>query len=214
VSRPDDRARARPTKRRVPGIWQAGGWRRAVAIGGAAYCLVAWVLPVVIVAIFRELPYLEQRPFLERLAFSAAGTTVLVAAMVAAFPRRTLIYKGRTVRETAANGLLAFLGLAMFTAAAAYWSGNTLGVVAKLMPGDGYSSRFTVIDVDASRRFFALTLHPRQGRREARLPLSRWLFGRPEVREGDEILARGKRNWAGIYIDSIEVSAAVRRPPG
>jgi hypothetical protein len=201
-------------KRRVPGIWQAGGWRRAVAIGGAAYCLVAWVLPVVLLVIFRELPYLEERPFADRLAFSAGGSAVLVAAMIAAFPGRARVYQGRTLRETITNGFWALTGLAMFTAVAAYWSGNTLGVVAKLMPGDEYSARFIVIDVDSSRRFFALTLHPKEGGREARLPLSRWLLGRPEVREGDELLARGKRNWAGTYIDAIEVFPAVRRSPG
>jgi len=192
-------------KRRVPEIWEAGGWRRVVAIGGAAYCLVAWVLPILILVIFRELPYLEERPFVERLAFSAAGTAVLVAAMGIAFPRRVLVYRGKALRETITNVFMAFLGLAMFTAAAAYWSGNTLGVLAKLMPGDGYSTRFTVIDVDRSPRWFALTLQPKDRAQEVRLPLSRWLLGRPEVREGDELLARGKRTWAGIYVDSIEV---------
>lgn len=201
-------------KRRVPEIWEAGGWRRAVAIGGAAYCVVAWVLPVLIMVIFRELPYLEERSFLERLAFSAAGTAVLVASMVIAFPRRALIYKGKTLRETVTNGFWAFLGLAMFTAMAAWLSGNTLGVLAKLMPGDGYSARFTVIDVDSSRRFFAVTLHPREGRQEARLPLSRWRSELPEIREGDELLARGKRTWAGIYIDGIEVFRVRRLAPG
>lgn len=47
-------------KRRVPQIWEADGWRRVVANGGAAYCLVAWALPVVILVIFGELPYLEE----------------------------------------------------------------------------------------------------------------------------------------------------------
>jgi hypothetical protein len=198
----------------VPEIWEAGGWRRAVAIGGVAYCLVAWVQPVLIMMIFRELPYLEERSFAERLAFSAAGTAVLVASMVIAFPRRVLIYRGKTRRETVTNAFLALLGLAMFTAMAAWVSGNTLGVLAKLMPGDGYSARFTVIDVDSSRRFFAVTLHPKEGKQEARLPLSKWRSELPEVREGDELLARGKRTWAGIYIDSIEVFRARRRAPG
>lgn len=192
-------------KRRVPQIWEAGGWRRVVAIGSAAYCLVAWVLPVVILVIFRELPYLEERPFVERLAFSAAGTAALVVAMVIAFPRRALVYRGKTLRETVTNAFWAVLGLAMFTAAAAYWSGNTLGVLAKLMPGDGYSARFTVIDVDSSRRWFALTLQPKDGTQEVRLPLSMWLFDRPEIREGDELVASGKRNLAGVYIDSIQM---------
>ena len=192
-------------KRRIPEIWEAGGWRRAVAIGGAAYCLVAWVLPILLLVIVRELPYLEERSFVERLAFSAAGTAVLVAAMGIAFPRRVLVYRGKTLRETVTNLFMAFLGLAMFTGAAAFWSGNTLGVLAKLMPGDGYSARFTVIDVDTSSRWFALTLQPKGEARDVRLPLSRWLLGRPEVSEGDELLARGKRTWAGIYIESIEV---------
>lgn len=201
-------------KRRVPEIWEAGGWRRAVAIGGAAYCLVAWVLPVLILVIFRELPYLVERPFVERLVLSAAGTAVLVAAMIVAFPRRALVYRGKTLRETVTNAFWALLGLAMFTATAAWLSANSLGTLAKLMPGDGYSARFTVIDVDRDRRFFTLTLQPMEEKREVRLPLSRWLLGRPEVREGDELLARGKRTWVGIYIDSIEVFPAARRSPG
>lgn len=199
------RSRPAKAKRRVPEIWEAGGWRRVVAIAGAAYCLVAWVLPILLLVIFRGLPYLEERTFVERLAFSAAGTAVLVAAMGIAFPRRALVYRGKTLRETAANVSLAFLGLAMFTGAAAFWSGNSLGALAKLMPGDAYSARFIVIDVDRSRRWFALTLQPKDGAREVSLPLSRWLLGRPEVHEGDELLARGKRTWAGIYIDSIQV---------
>ena len=204
-NRPLVSKRPAKVKRRVPQIWEAGGWRRVVAIGGAAYCLVAWVLPVVILVIFRELPYLDERPFVERLGFSAAGTAALVAAMVIAFPRRTLVYRGKTLRETVTNAFWAVLGLAMFTAAAAYWSGNTLGALAKLMPGEEYSARFTVIDVDSSGRFFSLALQPKDGTQEASLPLSRRLFDRPEVREGDELVASGKRTLAGVYIDRIRV---------
>jgi hypothetical protein len=192
-------------KRRIPEIWEAGGWRRVVAIGGAAYCLVAWVLPVVILMTFHELPYLEERSFVERLAFSAAGTAALVAAMLIAFPRRALIYRGKTLQDTVTNAVWVVLGLAMFTAAAAYLSGNTLGALAKLMPGDLYSARFTVIDVESRRGFFSVTLQQGKGTQEVRLPLSRWLFDLPEIREGDELVALGKRNLAGVYIDRIQV---------
>jgi hypothetical protein len=189
----------------IPQIWEAGGWRRVVAIGGAAYCLVAWGLPVVILVIFGGLPYLEERPFVERLAFSAAGTAALVAAMLIAFPRRVLIYRGETRRETATNAFWVVLGLAGFTAAAAYWSGNTLGTLAKLMPGARYSARFTVIDVDSRRRHFSVTLRPKEGAQEVHLPLSGWLLRRPEIRRGDELVASGKRTLAGVYIDRIQV---------
>jgi hypothetical protein len=190
---------------RVPEIWEAGGWRRVVATGGAAYCLLAWGLPVAILVIFRDLPYLEERPFAERLAFSAAGTAALVAAMLIAFPRRVLIYRGETRRETATNVFWVVLGLAVFTAAAAYWSGNTLGTLAKLMPGTRYSARFTVIGVDRRTRHFSVTLRPKDGTQEVRLPLSGWLLDRPKIRGGDELVARGKRTLAGVYINSIEV---------
>ena len=79
------------------------------------------------------------------------------------------------------------------------------------MPGDRYSARFTVIDVHRRRGFLTLTLQPRAGTREVRLPLSRWLFDLPEIREGNELFASGKRNLAGVYIDRIQVYS---RPGG
>ena len=61
---------ARKRRSAPPEIWSRGGWRRLVAILGAAYCLVAWVLPVVVMLVFRELPYLQERAWPERLALS------------------------------------------------------------------------------------------------------------------------------------------------
>lgn len=202
------RIRLRRAARRsaaAPEIWEAGGWRRVVALGGAAYCLVAWLLPVVIERLLEGLPYLEARPFVERLSFSAAGSAALVAAMFIAFPRRRRIYQGKTLRETVTNAFWAVLGLAVFTFFAAFWSGNTLGALAKLIPGDYYSERFTVIDVDSRRRSFSVTLLPKVGTQPVHLPLSGWLFDRPEIRAGDELIASGKRTLAGVYIDRIQV---------
>jgi hypothetical protein len=175
-------------------IWDSQGWRRAVAVLGAAYCLVAWVLPVLVMLVFRELPYLQERGFLDRLAISAAGTVVLVAAMVISFPGRTRIYRGARLRDTAGNLLWVGLGLAMFTSIAALWSANTFGVLARLLPGDGYSARFSVGDVDRSGsrlRSISLSLKPKDGNGEVHLTLSKRLFDLPEIRAGGR--AAGER---------------------
>jgi hypothetical protein len=195
-------------------IWDSKGWRRAVAVLGAAYCLVAWVLPVVVMLVFRELPYLQERGFLDRLAFSAAGTVALVAAMVTSFPGRTRIYRGARLRDTVSNLLWVGLGLAMFTAIAALWSANTFGVLARLLPGDDYSARFTVGDVDrgGSRlRSISLSLAPKDGNGEVHLTLSKRLFDLPEIRAGDELLVSGKRTAAGVYVEGFRVLSGATR---
>lgn len=195
-------------------IWDSQGWRRAVAVLGAAYCLVAWVLPVVVMLVFRELPYLHERGFLDRLAISAAGTVALVAAMVISFPGRTRIYRGARLRDTAGNLLWVGLGLAMFTAIAALWSANTFGVLARLLPGDGYSARFTVGDVDRSGsrlRSVSLSLKPKGGSGEVHLTLSKRLFDLPEIRAGDELLVIGKQTAAGVYVEDFRVLSPATR---
>jgi hypothetical protein len=195
-------------------IWDSQGWRRAVAMLGAAYCLVAWVLPVLVMLVFRELPYLQERGFLGRLAISAAGTVVLVAAMVISFPGRTRIYRGARLRDTAGNLLWVGLGLAMFTSIAALWSANTFGVLARLLPGDGYSARFTVGDVDRSGsrlRSVSLSLKPKDGNGEVHLTLSKRLFDLPEIRAGDELLVSGKKTAAGVYVEDFRVLPTAAR---
>lgn len=195
-------------------IWDSKGWRRTVAVLGAAYCLVAWVLPVVVMLVFRELPYLQERGFPDRLALSAAGTVALVAAMVTSFPGRTRIYRGARLRDTAGNLLWVGLGLAMFTAIAALWSANTIGVLARLLPGDGYSARFTVGDVDRSGsrlRSVSLSLKPKDGSGEVRLTLSKRLFDLPEIRAGDELLVIGKQTAAGVYVEDFRVLSTATR---
>jgi hypothetical protein len=195
-------------------IWDSQGWRRAVAMLGAAYCLVAWVLPVLVMLVFRELPYLQERGFLDRLAISAAGTVVLVAAMVISFPGRTRIYRGARLRDTAGNLLWVGLGLAMFTSIAALWSANTFGVLARLLPGDGYSARFSVGDVDRSGsrlRSISLSLKPKDGNGEVHLTLSKRLFDLPEIRAGDELLVSGKKTAAGVYVDDFRVLPTAAR---
>lgn len=192
----------------VPEIWEGGGWRKAVAVLGAAYCLVAWALPVVVMLVFRELPYLQERGFLDRLVFSTLGTAALVAAMVVSFPGRTRIYRGVRLRDTASNLLWVGLGLAMFTAIAALWSANTFGVLAKLLPGVGYSARFTVGDVDRSDsrlRSVSLSLTPKEGTGEVHLTLSKRLFDLPEIRVGDDLLVSGKQTVAGVYVEDFRV---------
>src|SRR5688572_8367710 len=103
------RKRARRTD--IPDIWDSKGWRKGVAVLCAAYCLVAWVWPVAVLVVFRELPYLHERRFLDRLVLSAAGTGALVVAMVVSFPRRFLIYRENTPWKTAVNVLQVVLGL-------------------------------------------------------------------------------------------------------
>ena len=195
-------------------IWDSQGWRRAVAVLGAAYCLVAWVLPVLVMLVFRELPYLQERGFLDRLAISAAGTVVLVAAMVISFPGRTRIYRGARLRDTAGNLLWVGLGLAMFTSIAALWSANTFGVLARLLPGDGYSARFSVGDVDRSGsrlRSISLSLNPKDGNGDVHLTLSKRLFDLPEIRAGDELLVSGKKTAAGVYVEDFRVLSPATR---
>lgn len=191
-----------------PGIWGRKGWRRGVAILGAAYCLVAWAFPVVVMLAFRELPYLQERGFLERLAMSAIGSAALVAAMVASFPERLRIYRGSTPWETVSHGLLALSGLAMFTVIAALWSANLFGALAKLLPGAGYSARVVVTDVDRGgtrARTVSLTLRPKEGTKELHLALSKRLFDVPEILAGDELVLDGKQGLAGTYIDGFRV---------
>lgn len=191
-----------------PEIWSRKGWRRGVAIAGAAYCLVAWVFPVVVMLVFRELPYLQERGLPERLAFSATGTAVLVAAMVLAFPERLRIYRGRTLGETVMYGFLALSGLAMFTGVAAVWSANLLGAAAKVLPGSEYSARVVVTGVDLGGRrgrTVSLPLRPKESMQELELALSHRLFDVPEIRAGEELLLGGKRGIAGTYVDSFRV---------
>lgn len=204
---------ARKRRSAPPEIWSRGGWRRLVAILGAAYCLAAWVLPVVVMMIFRELPYLQERAWPERLALSALGTGVLVAAMVASFPERLRIYRGRTIGETAFAGFLALAGLAMFTAVAATWSANLFGVAAKLLPGEPWSARVIVtgVDLGGSRaRAVSLTLRPKENMEELHLALSRRLFDVPEIRAGDELVLDGKRGLAGTWVEAFRVSGPGR----
>lgn len=192
----------------VPEIWDSNGWRKAVAVLGAAYCLVAWVLPVLVTLLFRELPYLQEHGFPERLAFSALGTAALVGAMAVSFPGRARIYRGASPRETATNLLWAGLGLAMFTGVAALWSGNTFGVFAKLLPGAAYSARYTVTVVDhggSRSRVVTLSLRPTAGTKEVELALSRRLFDLPEIRDGDELIVSGKQTVAGVYIEDFRL---------
>lgn len=194
--------------RDLPGIWRRKGWRRVVAILGAAYCLVAWAFPVVVMLVVRELPYLQERGFPERLALSAIGSAALVAAMVASFPERLRIYRGSTPWDTAKNGLLALSGLAMFTVLAALWSANLFGALAKALPGSGYSARMIVTGVDHGgmrARTVSLTLRPAEGTKVLHLALSKRLFDVPGIEAGDEVILNGKRGPAGTYIDGLRV---------
>ena len=179
-----------------------------MAIAGAAYCLVAWVFPVVVMLVFRELPYLQERGLAERLAFSAVGTAVLVVAMVLAFPERLRIYRGSTVGETVMYGFLALSGLAMFAVVGAVWSANLLGAAAKALPGSEYSARVIVTGVDLGgrrARTVSLLLRPMESMQELELALSNRLFDVPEIRAGDELLLGGKRGIAGTWIHDFRV---------
>jgi hypothetical protein len=206
--------RKRARRADIPEIWDSKGWRKGVAILCVAYCLVAWVLPVAVLVVFRELPYLHERRFLERLVTSAAGTGVLVVAMAISFPRRFLIYRESTWWKTAESVLLAVSGLAMFTAAAAALSGNLFGALTKLMPGTPYLARFIVSELESSlsRGGVSLSLKPKEGTMPAYLTLSRRLFGRQEIRVGDEMVLRGKQNMAGVYVDDFEIVSFPRSP--
>lgn len=189
-------------------IWQARGWRKGVAVVGAAYCVVAWVLPIVVHSIFRGLPLLQEHAFTERLAISAMGTGVLVASMLVAFPGRVRIYRRGTPWETTTAAAWALVGLGMFTVAAAAWSADTLGTFAKLLPGSAYSAVFTVTGVERSgsrRRSVAVDLRAAGEKRDVELVLSRFLFEVPELSRGDVIVASGKRTLAGTYIERISV---------
>lgn len=197
----------------APEIWSRTGWRRGVAILGAAYCLVAWVYPVVLMMAVRELPYLQERGFLERLALSAIGSAVLVVAMIASFPERLRIYRGSSLGETVGYGLVVLSGMAMFTVVAALWSANLSGTLAKLLPGSAYSARVIVTGVDLGgtrARTVSLTLRPKESMQELHLALSKRLFDVPGIRAGDELILNGKRGLAGTYVDSFLVVARGR----
>jgi len=196
-----------------PEIWSRQGWRRGVAILGAAYCLAAWAFPVVVMLAVRELPYLHERGFPERLALSAIATAVLVVAMIASFPGRLRIYRGSSPGETVSYGLLALSGLAMFTVVGALWSANLFGALAKVLPGSGYSARVvvTLVDLGGTRKkAVSLTLRPKEGMKELHLALSKRLFDVPDIRAGDELILGGKQGIAGIYIDSFRIVARGR----
>jgi hypothetical protein len=190
-----------------PRIWSKEGLRRGLRSLMLAYCILVWVLPIVVMLIFGDLPYLQQRDFLHCLSLSAGGTLALVAVMVVSSPNGLVETLRRgTAYQTAKAWILTFLGFAIFTVFAALWGGSVLGAVVRFTPGAEYSAKVTVVGAwqpSHRSRTVYLTLRSLEGTGDSYLWLSERVSDYPVIRTGDRLLLEGKQNVVGVYIERI-----------
>jgi hypothetical protein len=181
-------------------------WRQALALTSAAYALLAWALPTLMLPFVSILPFVHERDVLERLRLSALGSALVILALFAVSGSRipTPGEIHRELRQGATLWLGVVVGFAMFTYAAAELSANILGLAARILPGENYRATVVIDAADdhGSGRHKSVSLEYKDpDSDEPRyLVLSRRLFGDPVLKPGDRVELRGARSMAGIYV--------------
>lgn len=176
----------------------------------ASYALVVWVLPVFMLPIVNVLPFVHERDLLHRLSFSVAGSLLIVASLVALDLRRiarATASVGSTWQKVKHRVGIA-LGLAMFTYLGADLSANTLGLAAKLLPGEPYRETVVLSAVAFSgSRYKSASVEYLDSRIGAGryLVLSKRLFEYPAFTPGDVVELTGKSGPVGIYVNELRL---------
>lgn len=169
--------------------------------------LFGWVLPILLIPFANALSYLQVKAFEERLAWSIALSCVAVFCCYAGASKRS---------RTLATAMIAGWGdkvsvaatLCAVTFLAAELSANSLGVFAKLFPGEVYMASFDVMESESSRlrnAAISLKLRSKIDGNIYYLKLSKRLFDYPEIAAGDVVMLRGTRNDFGVYVDVYEL---------
>lgn len=186
-------------------------WKQAVAIACLAYAAVVWALPVFMLPFVNILPFVHERTVIERLPVSIAGSVLFVLALIAMnggrIPPKPNFFSRK--RERVIHWLGVSAGLAMFTYVGAALSANTLGIVAKVLPGDVFEAVVVLRATDYSgSRYKSVWLEykePESGEMQ-HLILSKRLFEYPELKPGDTVQLRGERTMIGIYINGFSLA--------
>lgn len=199
-------------------------WKQVVALACLAYAAVAWALPVFMLPFVNVLPYVHDRPLVERLPFSVAGSFLVVGALVALnggrIPPEARISGTRRARLIHWFGVIG--GLVMATLLAAWLSANTFGLVAKALPGRGFETVVVVRAADHSgARYKSVLLEyiDESGGVPQYLTLSKRLFDYPRFKPGDVIALQGEKTLVGTYINAFALvkpgltGHSIGRPP-
>lgn len=186
---------------------------KLVQLSLLAILTVVWVLPILLVAIVGELPYLHEYLFTERFIFITVVMALVLAAACAydskGFAKNWKAGNaGKTKWEIGKDNALGLAGLIMFNAGAAAWGGNVLGLGVRILPGHYYQSVVEVTEVKyqgVKLRAAHMTVKDKSNGHISYLSLAKRHFDYSGIREGSLLALGGKQGALGTYINNVEI---------
>lgn len=186
-------------------------WKQAIAIACALYFLCAWIAPLFMLPFVNELPFVQERDINERLLFSVIGTLFVIGVLFSLGPQKVWrVAKSQEPDRSRLQKLGHWAGViggaAMFTYTAASLSGNSLGLIARILPSQPYKETVVLdsVEFNGSKHRSALLRYTSQKDGKLRyLVLSKRLFDYPKFASGDVLELYGEQGPVGIYITSF-----------
>ena len=158
-----------------------------------------------------ELPFVQERDIYERLMFSVIGTLFVMGVLISMGPQK--VWRAAKSQEPNGSKLKrlghwagVIGGVAMFTCTAAWLSGNTLGLIARVIPSQPYKETVVLdsVEINGSKyRSASLRYKGPQDGKPRYLVLSKRLFDYPQFAPGDILELYGEQGLIGIYITSF-----------
>lgn len=184
-------------------------WKQAIAIACALYFLFVWIAPVLMLPFVNVLPFVQERDVYERLMFSVLGTLFILGVLVSLGPQnvwrvaKSQVPAGSQLKKLGHwVGVLG--GMTMFTCGAAWLSGNTFGLIARVLPSQSYKETVVLVSVkfngSRNRSSVSLRYKGQQDGKSRYLVLSKRLFDYPKFAPGDIVELYGEQGPVGIYI--------------
>lgn len=186
------------------------GWMpRFLVVASVTAASLVWLVPVLMLPFVNVLPYLHTMPNSQRLGLSAVFyLLVCVVARGGVTRKQWAAVRSRTFRTW--KDTLGFgIGLLMATYAAAALSGNTLGLLVRLVPGQEVTREFSVVKAKSSGSNFKATeleLSLPSDPQFYEIVLSKRIFGElPKIRPGDVVRFEAVENIFGTYVLRVSI---------